>query len=128
MRRPRTALARKQDRWQGITNNLGERLDQLPHLRGLYDALVAKMEESRALERQIFNLRVQLDEALERLDQVAAEGETVRGRLTAALQAEYGFDSSRLHDFGLRPRRPRKRRRKEPEPEAAPAESPAEPT
>jgi hypothetical protein len=79
------------------------------------------------LERQIATLQGRLGEALEQLDQVAAEGEQIRGRLTAALQAEYGFESPHLHDFGLRPRRLRGRRKKAPEAEtlAPPPESPA---
>jgi hypothetical protein len=126
MRRPRTALYLKQDQWEGITGNLGKRLEELPHLKGLYDALVAKFKESRTLEGQIAILRGNLEDALKRLDQVAAEGEQIRGRLTAALQAEFGFDSSHLHEFGLRPRRTRRRRKKEPEaaPEAVSPKSP----
>jgi hypothetical protein len=73
---------------------------------------MGKIQESLALEGQIGILQGSLGEALERLDQVAAEGEELRGRLTAALQAEFGFDSSRLHYFGLKPRRPRGRRKK----------------
>ena len=112
MRRPRTALGRKRVRWEGITGNLAAELDQFPHLKGHFDGLMGKIQESLALEGQIGILQGSLGEALERLDQVAAEGEELRGRLTAALQAEFGFDSSRLHYFGLKPRRPRGRRKK----------------
>jgi hypothetical protein len=127
MRRPRTALNRKRSQWEGITGNLGSRIDQIPHLKGLYESLVASTRQSLDLERQINTLQGRLGEALERLDQVAAEGEKIRGRLTAALQAEYGFESPQLHDFGLKPRRLRGRRKKTPEAEAPapPPENPA---
>jgi hypothetical protein len=105
--------------WEGITGNLGKRLDQLPHFKGQYDALVRKVEESRALEGQIDKLHGSLALALERLDQVALEGEQLRGRLTAALQAEFGFESVRLIEFGLKPRQLRGRRKKAPQPENA---------
>jgi hypothetical protein len=118
MRRPRTALGRKRVRWEGITGNLAAELDQFPHLKGHFDLLMGKIQESLALEGQIGILQGSLGEALERLDQVAAEGEELRGRLTAALQAEFGFDSSRLHYFGLKPRRPRGRRKKTAQPPA----------
>jgi hypothetical protein len=119
MRRPRTALGRKRVRWEGITGNLAAELDQFPHLKGHFDGLMGKIQESLALEGQIGILQGSLGEALERLDRVAAEGEELRGRLTAALQAEFGFDSSRLHYFGLKPRRPRGRHKKTAQPPAA---------
>lgn len=53
--------------------------------------------------------------------------EEIRGRLTAALQAEYGFASARLHEFGLQPRRSRGRRKKASPPETTdPATPPAD--
>jgi len=121
MRRPRTALYRKRTQWEEITGNLGKHLDQLPHVKGHYDALVRKVKESRELERQVDTLQGRLAEALERLDQIALEGEQLRGRLTAALQAEFGFESVRLHEFGLKPRRLRGRRKKTPKPETTDA-------
>jgi hypothetical protein len=119
MRKPRTAVERKRIRWEGITGNLRQRLDQLPHLKGPCDALMGKVAESRDLEQQIGSLQGQLTEALEKLDQVALQGEEIRGRLTAALQAEYGFKSLRLQDFGLKPRHSRGRRKKVPSAETS---------
>lgn len=127
MRRPRTALDRKRIRWEGITGNLGQHLEALPHFKGPYEALRAKVEESLELERQINTLQATLGESLARLDQIAMEGEEIRGRLTAALQAEYGFASKRLHEFGLQPRRSRGRRKKASPPETTdPAAPPAD--
>jgi septal ring factor EnvC (AmiA/AmiB activator) len=115
MRRPGTAIYRKLARWEGILGNLGKRLEDIPHLKTQHEALRQRREECLALDREIRSLQGRLYDAQERLDQVAAEGEQLRGRLSAALQAEFGFESPRLQEFGLKPRRPRGRRKKTPE-------------
>jgi len=112
MRSYRTAIDRKRIQWEEMTGRLGGLLDRLPYLRVPHGELVRKIADSRKLEGEAIELRVRLNEALQRLEETAREGERLRGRLTLALKAEYGVDNQRLGEFGLKARRPRGRNKK----------------
>jgi hypothetical protein len=62
-------------------------------------------------------LKADLQEVNRQRAELAKQGDETRNRLAASLQAEHGFKSERLLEFGIKPRRFRGRiKKKEPVP------------
>ena len=72
------------------------------------------------LEIQQGGMRADLQELNKKRVQILGDGEVLRTRLAAALRATHGFDSQRLLEFGIRPRR---RPRRSPAPDPPPVEA-----
>jgi hypothetical protein len=123
-----TTLAAKISRWTGLNNNLVPLLDQMPQFKGEITQFQSVLSETQALRDRINVLKSQGEEAFKQRDALFVEGDDLFTRLSLALRAVHGPDSSRLREFGLKPRkkaggRPRKKQTK---PTPTPAPPPVE--
>ena len=114
------SLAEKFSRWGVTASNLREHLEEMPHVAADLAEMDQKISEARVLESRQEALRGQAREISGELKALAQEGERLRARLRAHLQAKFGATSEALRKFGFSPRRtPRRTRAAEPpEPEA----------
>ncbi|HEV2856522.1 MAG TPA: hypothetical protein VHC97_27290 [Thermoanaerobaculia bacterium] len=115
------SLAEKLSRWGVTASNLKEHLEEMPHVAPDLEAMDKVISEARTLESQLESLRGQAREAGARLQEMARDGEKLRSRLRAHLQAKFGSTSENLLKFGFRPRRSPRRART---PEAPGTEGP----
>lgn len=113
------SLAEKFSRWGVTASNLREHLEEMPHVAADLAEMDQRVAEARELESRQEALRGQAREISGELKALAKEGEKLRSRLRAHLQAKYGPTSEALRKFGFAPRRtPRRTRVTEtPEPE-----------
>ena len=113
------SLAEKFSRWGVTASNLREHLEELPHVAADLAEMDQMVVEARALESQQEALRGQAREINSKLKELAKEGERLRSRLRAHLQAKFGPTSEALRKFGFAPRRTPRRPRvvEAPEPE-----------
>jgi hypothetical protein len=122
-----TTLAAKIDRWGALNNNLATRLDLLPQFRDQITQFQGVLAQLQTLRDRLKVLKGDSDEAIRQRDVLFGEGEELFTRLSLALRAVHGPDSSRLHDFGLKPRKKAGGRpRKKPVPTPTPAPPPVE--
>jgi len=114
--------------WKFLSNAVKNKLDQMPNLAPQQAELEAHIELAEALANKQGALRAELQQTVK--DRLAAEahGEELRQRLAAAVQAQIGFKSNMLHEFGILPRKRRRNPKKSdtPVPEPAPAPTSAE--
>jgi hypothetical protein len=120
------SLAEKFSRWGVTASNLREHLEELPHAAADLAEMDRMVAEARALEGRQEALRGQAREISGELKALAKEGEKLRARLRAHLQAKFGPTSEALRKFGFAPRRtPRRTRVVEPPEPEVPAGSPS---
>ncbi|HEV7514949.1 MAG TPA: hypothetical protein VGR07_01485 [Thermoanaerobaculia bacterium] len=118
-----TTLAAKISRWTGLNNNLVPLLDQMPQFKDEITQFQGVLTQTQALRDRLNILKGQGEEAVKQRDALFAEGDDLFTRLGLALRAVHGPDSSRLRDFGLKPR---KKAGGRPKKKPAPAPSPVE--
>ncbi|HEV2853185.1 MAG TPA: hypothetical protein VHC97_10310 [Thermoanaerobaculia bacterium] len=99
------SLAEKLSRWGIAASNLKEHLEEMPHVAPDVEAMDKVISEARALESQLEGIRGQAREVGAKLQEMARDGEKLRSRLRAHLQAKFGPTSESLVKFGFRPRR-----------------------
>lgn len=105
------SLAEKFSRWGVTASNLREHLEDMPHVAADLAEMDRMVSEARTLESRQEELRGQAREIGAQLKDLAKEGERLRSRLRAHLQAKFGATSESLLKFGFRPRRiPRRTR------------------
>jgi hypothetical protein len=100
-----TTLAAKVDRWTGLNNNLVPLIDQMPQFKDQITQFQGLLAQTQALRDQINTLKGQGEEALKQRDALFVEGDDLFTRLSLALRAVHGPESSRLRAFGLKPRK-----------------------
>jgi hypothetical protein len=104
------SFAEKFSRWGVAVATLKEHLEEMPHIAEDVAAMEKFLADARALEVRQEGLRGQAREINAELRRVTREGEKVRARLRAHLQAKYGATSESVAKFGFRPARfPRRR-------------------
>jgi hypothetical protein len=96
-------------RWKVMATNLQPQLEKMPHLTGRYTELVKLTGDAETLENRQAQLNADSQEINRQRRNLLKTGEDLRNRIGAVLRAENGFDSERLLEFGLKPKRPRGR-------------------
>jgi hypothetical protein len=99
-------------RWKVIHTNLTPALPELPHLAGLHGELGKVIAESEEMDGRSESLKAETREVNRKKEGLGKTGDDLRNRLGAALRTVHGFDSEKLLEFGLQPRRTRGRDRK----------------
>lgn len=120
-------------RWEVLLDNLKPEIEQVPHLANDVAELERMLGEAKALFSLQENLRAQAQETRKLLAALTTQGDRLRSRLGANLQAKHGFTSDLLLKYGFKPRRPPRRKPRAqppaqppaPAPEAAPPATPA---
>ena len=102
--------AEKFSRWGITASNLREHLEEMPHVAADLTEMDRLIAEARALESQQESIRGQAREVTAQLQDLAKNGEKLRSRLRAHLQARFGPTSESLLKFGFRPRRTPRRK------------------
>jgi hypothetical protein len=102
--------AEKFSRWGITASNLREHLEEMPHVAADLAEMDRLIAEARALESQQESIRGQAREVTAQLQELAKNGEKLRSRLRAHLQAKFGPTSESLLKFGFRPRRTPRRK------------------
>jgi len=110
----------KISRWKVLITKTRDEVAPIPQLAVLHSELESLLTQVEDLEIQQGGMRADLQELNKKRVQILGDGEGLRTRLAAALRATHGFDSERLLEFGIRPRRSRPRRSPTPEPEPPP--------
>lgn len=118
------SLAEKLSRWGVAASNLKEHLEEMPHVAPDVEAMDKVISEARTLESQLEGIRGQAREVGAKLQELTRDGEKLRSRLRAHLQAKFGPTSESLVKFGFRPRRTPRRTRVAETPGTEPAAQP----
>jgi hypothetical protein len=118
-------------RWTVMTTSLEPHLGELSLIVPLHTELKEITLQSDALDARQAALKAESQEINRRRDDLAARGDDLRNRIASTLKTVHGFDSERLLEFGIQPKRVRgrdKKARKRPgQPEAATAPAAAPP-
>ena len=113
-----------------MTTGLEPHLGELPLLEPLHTELKGIILQSEELDARQAALKAESQEISRTRDELATRGDELRNRLAATLKTVHGFDSEKLLEFGVKPKRPRGRDRKlrkppgQPEPTPGPEASP----
>lgn len=99
-------------RWKVMTAALKPLLSELPFLAELHAELENVVVQSEELDARHEALKAETREINRIREELARDGDDLRGRMGAALQTLHGFRSEKLIEFGIQPRRARGRDRK----------------
>ncbi len=105
------SFSERVSRWQVLVNNLKETA-ALPHVIEELAKLEALLAQVRALQDRSEDYRAQVREINTELTKLAQDGDKLRRRLGANLQAKFGFTSESLIRYGFKPQRVTRRRSK----------------
>lgn len=117
-------------RWKVMAVGLEPQLGELPLVVPLHTELKGIILQSEELDARHEALKAETQEINRTRDELADRGDELRNRLAAALKTVHGFDSERLIEFGVPPRRVRgrdkkaRKRRGQPQPVQAAAAPP----
>jgi hypothetical protein len=120
-------------RWKVMAVGLEPQLQEIPLVVPLHTELKGIILQSEDLDARHEALKAESQEINRTRDDLAARGDELRNRLAAALQTVHGFDSEKLIEFGIQPKRTRgrdkraRKRRSQPQPAPAPAVPPDSP-
>jgi len=116
--------------WKVMTAGLEPQLEEFPLLVPLHTELKGITLRSDELDARQAALKAESQEINRVRGELAARGDDLRNRIAATLKTVHGFDSERLLEFGVQPKRVRGRDKKarkrsgQPDPAPAPAASP----
>jgi len=96
--------------WRTMAANVESRLEEMPHLRELQEALLALVERSEDLLALASHHEAKLREANRRKELAFGEGRELRNRLANVLRGTLGPHDLQLLAFGVPPRRLDQRR------------------
>lgn len=97
----------KIDRWKLIAGKIKPNLDSMPSFTERHAEMEETISEAEVLQVRQKELMAQLQDVNRRRNELAMAGEELRLRLAALLQAEHGFKSKKLIEFGIKPRQRR---------------------
>src|SRR5262249_62086641 len=92
-------------RWELMANNMEPLIAERPYLKPLYEELLRRLEEVKALEFELKGVQVQARKLVLARRERMKEGEEIRTRLASALAFEHGPKNKQLNAFGVKPRR-----------------------
>lgn len=116
-------------RWKVMAAGLEPQLQELPLIVPLHTELKGIILQSEELDARHEALKAETQEINRTRDELAARGDELRNRLASALKTVHGFNSEKLIEFGIQPKRVRgrdkkaRKRRGQPQPAAAAAPS-----
>ena len=99
-------------RWKVIHAALKPLLPEMPFLAELHAALEKVILQAEELDARHEALKAETRELNRIREELARTGDDLRSRLGASLQTVHGFQSEKLIEFGIKPRRTRGRDRK----------------
>ena len=99
-------------RWKVISAGLKPLLPEMPFLADLHTELEKIILQSEELDARHEALKAETREVNRIREDLASNGDDLRKRMGAGLQTVHGFDSEKLIEFGLKPRKVRGRDRK----------------
>ena len=97
----------KIDRWKLIAGKTKPKFDSMPSFAERHAEMEETIGEAEVLQIRQKELMAQLQDVNRRRSELAVLGEELRLRLAALLQAEHGFKSKKLIEFGVKPRQRR---------------------
>lgn len=111
-------FAKKVTNWDQTAGAVRSKLEQMPEALSLLESVEKLVGDARALLREQEDLRGRLRKAVRLRQEMEADGEEMKNRLAAYLQARLGFKDETLIGFGV-PFRTRRRRSAKKKPEAS---------
>lgn len=104
------SFAEKFSRWGVSLATLKEHVEEMPHIAADLAEMERLLNEARGVEARQEEMRGQAREMNVRLREITRDGERLRARLRAHLQARYGTTSEAVVKFGFRQLRVPRRR------------------
>ncbi|HYU30855.1 MAG TPA: hypothetical protein VEW48_01715 [Thermoanaerobaculia bacterium] len=121
-------------RWKVMITGVEAQLGEIPLLVPLHTELKGITLQSDELDARQAALKAESQEINRVRAELGTRGDDLRNRIAAALKMVHGFDSERLLEFGIQPKRVRgrdkqaRKRRNQPEHAPAPAAEPGSTT
>jgi len=112
-------------RWKVMAAGLKPQLPQFPLLGDLHTELETTIQRSEELDARHEALKAETREVNRIRQELEQKGDDLRNRLAASLQTVHGFQSEKLIEYGIKPRRPRGRDRQARKRRAPAASAPA---
>ena len=118
-------FSKKVTNWDQTAGAVRSKSEEMPEAVPLLDSLEKLIADARTLLREQEDLRGRLRKAVRLRQQMEIDGEEMKNRLAAYLQAKLGFKDETLIGFGVpfRTRRRRTATKKKPAADAPPASS-----
>jgi hypothetical protein len=118
-------FSKKLTNWDQTAGAVRIKLEEMPEATPLLESLVKLIGEARTLLIEQEDLRGRLRKTVRLRQQMETDGEEMKNRLAAYLQAKLGFKDETLIGFGVpfRTRRRRTATKKKPAADAPPASS-----
>jgi hypothetical protein len=113
-------------RWKVIAAGLKTLLPEMPHLTQMHGELEKIILQSEELDARHEALKAETREVNRTREDLAKTGDDLRQRLGASLRTQFGFQSERLIEFGIPPRRTRGRDRQKRAPRGSAARATAQ--
>ena len=112
-------------RWKVMITGVEPQLEEIPLLVPLHTDLKGITLQSDELDARQAALKAESQEINRVRIELGTRGDDLRNRIAATLKAVHGFDSEKLLEFGIQPKRVRGRdkqpRKRRGQPEPAPA-------
>jgi hypothetical protein len=124
--KPRNRQAEILAEWRQATTATAANAAELAHLEHLRILLEDFLEEFQSLSTQQDVLAATRQDISKRMVDVRIEGNRIAAFLRAGARQQYGPDSEKLVEFGIKPARGRRRKKVEPETPEEPPPSPVE--
>ena len=116
------SFSKKVTNWGHTAGAVRIKLDEMPEATPLLDSLEKLIAEARTLLLVLEDLRGRLRKAVRLRQQMEIDGEEMKNRLAAYLQARLGFKDETLIGFGVPFRTRRRRAKKKPDPVPPPTD------
>lgn len=108
-------FSKKVVNWEHMSGKVKPLLEEFPETAPLQVALEGHITDAKGLLSEQEDLKARLRKSVRLRQEVEKNGEDIKNRLAAALQAKLGFRDEALLGFGI-PVRTRRRRKKGEEP------------
>jgi hypothetical protein len=102
---PKNALSQELYTWKKILNGAEVNAEHLECIEPQRQRLGEILAEVQDLDAERAVLRGRLREIQGEIDQRVLEGQSLSSRIRAGVQGQFGFNSTKLYEFGLRPDR-----------------------
>ncbi len=113
--------------WEQLVESLTSHVETVPGIKGPREELAALIAKIRENDMHAQLLRANLRETVAQRRTFEDQSAGLATRISALLRAEFGFESERLIEFGLKPRSRNRRRSESPAPTpSASGQAPAE--
>jgi hypothetical protein len=99
------SFAKKITEWELLSANIKPHLQEMPFLQEIVTELEGLIAEAKGLDSQQEVARGQLQDVVQKRQEVEKQGESLRRRAASHLKGSFGFSSNELVKFGVRPRK-----------------------